>query len=254
VDNVTFNGAGFWIDMTGVSGSSGVCAWYRNNVTVLDVGVRRASRGVYLFGTNNSVIRNVNTSTSTGVELACSSNNEVSGSYITTAYEAGIASWWCYDVGGYFYSHNNTIKDNIITNAGGQYYTSGVRLDNSTGDVITNNTILDCSRYGILSNYANDTRVVGNRIVNSSDIGIYLLYSNNATVTDNTVMGTRNDNNFCGCGMDLYYAGFYNLDNNTVCNSANYDFFCEGISGTLGGNVYNTSYYQCAIPRSAYCS
>lgn len=91
--------------------------------------------------------------------------------------------------------YDSTINANSITYSGSAVKgdeSDGIKLEGSTGNKVTGNTIEDASK-GIMRNgiyvkdESSDSTVSGNKITKSGDNGIYVYASNGCTVEQNTI-------------------------------------------------------------------
>lgn len=168
--------------------------------------------GLGLYSSHSNIIKeNIisNTTIYSGLDIYDSDNNTIDGNLIYNNGEAGIFIVSNPLLG---VNHgNNIIKNNLIINNGGgeialpQFY-DGIIIDDSSDNVIYNNTISQNKFYGLL--------ILGDDI-----------YSNKNTVYANNISNNK-------YGIGLYGLANYNkFTNNVACN--NYgsdvaDFYCSG--------------------------
>ncbi len=194
---------------------------------------------IFTYFSNNNTIQNntlTNSATNSGINLATSHNNTITGNNVSYNGDAGIASWNSnnniitdnnatnnINYGIYFYnSNNNTFKDNILTNT---INYAGICLsDSSNNNTITRNTIKNNGYTGIVLYISNYTTITENDITDNPH-GIYvnnasanikfnrisgnaihgLSIFNNGTVTaNNNWWGTNNPVISSTSGSDIY--------------------------------------------------
>lgn len=129
---------------------------------------------------------------------------------------------------------NVTVK-NFTIRKSGLYLYGGIKMDYSTGSVITNNKIID-NYEGIGLVYSTGNAVSGNVISNNND-GIYLYSSSSNVVSGNTIFSNDYD------GIDLYYSSGNVVSGNAISHNdlAGMRLFYSG-SNTIFGNTILGNY------------
>jgi len=169
-DNVTING----FNVTGVIGD-GDC-------------------GIYLFGSNNSIItNNIGYDNYAGIVVQSSDNNTITNNNLSNGVCGIVIS----------YSNNNTLTNN---NAGNNVGYDGISLLTSNNNTLTNNVVNENGRYGIYLDTSSNNTLSGNNVNNNGDDGIYIEDSSSNNLTENNVSDNGDD------GIILYHSG----DNNTL--------------------------------------
>jgi len=137
------------------NGWSGICLWNSNNIVANNTIKRNTMNGVYLWYCSNNTIASNIMEGNGYPEVALTSSNE------------------------------NTIMDNILrrSNVGGIYLE-----EESSGNVIINNTIYTCLFYGVYLIQSPANIIENNTIHNNRRYGICLTnYSSNTTIEGNTL-------------------------------------------------------------------
>jgi parallel beta-helix repeat protein len=170
-----------------------------DSIRVEGLNLSKASRGVQLLNTTNSIIaRNTIANNYNGVWLDSSLNNSISGNNITASnfYDIRLSS-----------SLNNSISGNNIT--AGNFY--GISLDSSLNNSISGNNIAD-NEYGISLAFSSNNSVSGNSIANN-EYGISIYSS-----SDNNVY----HNNFVENTLQVHSAGSINVWDDGYPSGGNY--------------------------------
>lgn len=127
-----------------------------------------------------------------------------------------------------WYSNNNLISGNRISNNG-----NGIHVGHSDDNTISDNIISNNGNDGIvLSSYSNNNNnILGNIISNNGHDGIYLAFSNNVhTIFGNTI----SDNNAFGIEIDIFTQDNVIYHNNLINNGQN--------ANDGGINIWNMGY------------
>ena len=192
--------------------------------------------GIYIYGTNGTIISNSTFSKNNGNDILGRYNNNNSQIHGNTIYSSCITSL-CRSI--YFYEdgNNNSIYDNFIN---GSYDT--LRIQASVGTtLIQNNTVVNSKHWGIAFD-ADNTRVLDNTVINSSWNLIYI-GGNHSNVSNNWlanyihhgidahnsdfILGTKNSSitgNYITQTSDEYTSGYGSIfiqasANNTIENN-----------------------------------
>jgi parallel beta-helix repeat protein len=133
----------------------------------------------------------------------------------------------------YIRANNVTVKSFTVRNSG-MYIYSGILVDHSTGNVITNNKII-YNYEGISLLYSSSNVVCGNTISSNYD-GIYLYSSSNNVVSGNVIL----HNNYAG--MSLYYSSSNVVCGNTILsNYPGIDLALLSSNNTIYHNNFNNT-------------
>jgi parallel beta-helix repeat protein len=161
------------------------------HIGVENLDLFKASIGVQLYRTNNTIIsgNNITSNRSQGILLNSSSSNSISGNNITNN-GAGII---VFDA-----SSGNSISGNNITNNQG-----GIVFDGSSGNSVSRNNITSNTEDGITLRVSSNVDINGNNVTNNN-FGIYLESSSN-----NSVSGNNIKNNWSGIIIEF-------SDNNSI--------------------------------------
>ncbi|MFH1275981.1 MAG: NosD domain-containing protein, partial [Candidatus Woesearchaeota archaeon] len=187
--NITLDGAGYTI--TGDAGSLdyGIISTSFNNITVKNfAGINNFTNGIRALGMDNSTIyNNTIASSGPGIYMEGSNNTLISSNNINTSGNA--------DYGIFLdYSSNNSITSNIISTSEQNSY--GIFIDSSSNNSITSNDIStsNSSSYGINMEGSNDNSISSNNISTSDSTssgiysyGIFVRGSNNTLISSNDI-------------------------------------------------------------------
>jgi parallel beta-helix repeat protein len=201
--------------------------------------------GIHLTGpsNNNTISGNTVTNSDYGIRLVGPSNTTIIGNIITNN--------WC---GIYLSSSNSVLRNNNMTNNGGNFAVEGFVLSHFVNDVDTSNTVdgkpvyywinerdktvpLDAG-YVALVNCTNIT--IQNLNLTNNGQGVLLAYTTNTTITKNNIT-----NNYAG----IHLTGPSNnntISGNTVTNS-DYGIRLASLAGLsnttiIGNNITNNRY------------
>lgn len=196
--------------------------YYKNTK---DVVVPSNTAQVTLANCTNFTIQNLNLiNMDENITLAFSSYNTIIGNNILNDSKGyGICLCW--------YSNNNHITGNTISNNKYSIYNHYSSNNNITDNTISNNTL-----YGILLYYSSNNHIINNNIFGNDD-GILIernspnnLFKNNS-ITNNVIgvwMPWTSNNNIIGntissnnYGIHLYYSTSNNIYNNYFNNTIN---------------------------------
>ncbi len=166
--------------------NSGAGAWIgnsSNNNTISNNTIYQNDNGILLCtdgsppatgSDNNTIIDNkIHNNEYSGIHLADESENNL------------LMNNLLYENDGYggislFESDNNTIKRNTLLNNN-----VGIRNENSSHNLIEENTIYNNTWHGIFCRYINYTTIFQNTVYNSNTSGIFLRYGHHATIANN---------------------------------------------------------------------
>jgi parallel beta-helix repeat protein len=183
--DVILDGAGHWINGTGIYGTYGVYANKSSieltNVTVKNLNVTNWSNGIYYHNVDNGSILNSTASNSPngyGILLWDSGNSTISSNTASNNKWAGIylISSDTSNVTG------NNASNNIV----------GIDLSYSGSSTVSSNTALNNTNAGISLSNSGNSRISGNTLSNNSWYGIYLIYSSNDIIYNNSFNNTNN--------------------------------------------------------------
>jgi parallel beta-helix repeat protein len=233
-NNVIVDGDGYTVQGNGNETvrdfSAGFDLTDTSNVTIENANIEDFVNGIYLSGSNNSIIIGTNATANydNGIYLDNSSNNVVSGNNVTANGNAGI---------GIFLSSNNTVSNNKATANQG----SGFGLSDSSNNTVTGNYATKSSGgAGIEVDFSINNTVSENNSTANYDSGIVLYNSSNNTVRGNNATANNVD------GIDLESSSNDNTvnGNNATANSQyGISLFSSSgnvlIGNVIGGNEYN---------------
>jgi len=204
---------------------------------------------------SNSIIGNtINYTRVCGIHLFYSSNNSITGNIISnTQLLNGICLLSS--------SNNNHIRNNNISNNDGN---QAIYSDSSINCDITNNTIINNSGDGIYLN-GNGT-IKNNTIINNSGDGISFVFlskyptsiylNGNGTITNNTIINNRGD------GISFVFLSKYPTNyttssnwivaNNTISNNSNSGIYLDFYANYIitGNTISNNSWSGIQISYS----
>jgi len=196
-----------------------------------DAGTDNAIFGIYYNNSSGSIYNNTiysNTST-TDNTYGIYINNDDGTARLVEVTNNVITD---YTDGGIYAEGNNLVTDiygNVITNSGTPAdWSAAIRVDNSTGHTISNNTITGNNFQGIDIRFSDGNEITGNYIADASRYGISLVDSDNNMVTLNIIMNTDETSESAGISVD------FDSDYNTVSQN-----WVEG--GNIGMVVRNNS-------------
>ncbi|MHA2029053.1 MAG: right-handed parallel beta-helix repeat-containing protein [Candidatus Kariarchaeaceae archaeon] len=222
--------------------------------------------GIWLDPSDGNVItgNTITGNAANGVYLEDSNNNDVSGNTISDN-----------DVDGVFLqnANSNTIDSNtIFSNGPGKgsiqlqstangftldavgFVGSGIWLDPSSDNSISNNIIYDNAANGVYLELSTENNVTDNNIYSNDIDGVFLLGSDSNIISNNSI--TDNGFGFQSLGLGLDTVGFIGsgifldpsndnvVSNNYVANNAGNGVALEGSSGnTISSNVIDGNGY-----------
>jgi parallel beta-helix repeat protein len=156
-----------------------------DRMRVENLNLSRASFGVELWETNNSIISGNNITANRGgypIELVYSCNNSISGNIMTNNSEGMFL----------FGSSNNSMDRNRITGNNITDSVIGIGLSESSNyNSITGNDVAANSWGGIKLENCLDTNIVNNDITDNDLAGIWLFFSNSSLVSQNRITRTH---------------------------------------------------------------
>ncbi|MHA2101043.1 MAG: NosD domain-containing protein [Candidatus Kariarchaeaceae archaeon] len=139
---------------------------------------------------------------------------------------------------------NGTIRNNYV----GNFTSSGIRMESSINNTITDNTVYNNQGWaGVEIRYSSDTYINNNTIFNNyNGNGISFYFSNNNLLTNNTA----HSNNYRGIRLEY-------SDNNEIINNAAYNNNEDGIwlwysdSNLIANNTaYSNTFVGIRVERS----
>ena len=178
------------------------------------------STGIFLSGRSNVTIRNMEIMAfDTSILLEWSSNNNISGNTVIGGFRIIML----------YHSSSNIIYGNYVD--GGGSFRTGIHVQDSSNNIISENTVTNVSAEGIrLLIGATNNSVFRNIITNNSD-GIWIQSSNN-TIAENNIVNNVYDGMVLQFGSlnNIYHNNFINNTQVIVSGSANnkWDNGCEG--------------------------
>jgi parallel beta-helix repeat protein len=230
-----------------------------DNITAENLVLSNLFVGIELWGTNNSIISNINCSNNCyGLVLFYCSSNTIKDNIITDInYEYGfgiiflsgesntisgntITNTTAFLGGGIFLSGaSNTVSDNTIINNTGFLEGGGIFLS-GVSNTISNNIIINNNNFGIkISGYNNNimSNIISNNTGDIISSGIILTGMSN-TVSGNIIT----NNNYCG----IWLSGHSNniFGNNITNNDYGIRFFGDSNTNIISDNtITNNRYY-----------
>ncbi|MBN2230461.1 MAG: right-handed parallel beta-helix repeat-containing protein, partial [Candidatus Thorarchaeota archaeon] len=243
-DNEIHNNAeGIWVTTTGgifsnntVSGHYGSghaiycqgwdCIIDNNTCSDYWAGIR------IVINTNNTIRNNHVYNTGHGIHLYYSSNITVQHNYVENGDQ-------CIDL---YYSHNVTVEDNTCndhvpfyllgsdnntfrSNTIMNYVNYGIRIDNSSSNIVEDSIFTSSANYGVLLYYCSETTLSNLTIENVINKGIYLHYSSMSIINKCII---RN----CEYAIHSYYCLSTTCNASTLEDCSLYGMFNERSSGT----------------------
>ena len=174
----------------------------------------------------NTVSGNKIFSNETGVWLAFSTFNRISGNDMTV-------SWYGIDL--IESAHYNDIIQNNITGAQAQF--AGIHVRMSVGNNITGNRLTD-NVYGMNLEASSDFNTIQANLVTNGTRGIYLRNCHSNVLDGNMVTSNLGDS-----GIELDESSFNTVSNNNLTNNK-YGLHIDGDNNTVTGNTMAlNSYY-----------
>jgi parallel beta-helix repeat protein len=294
-DNILFDG----FEVTDSDSSHGAIGISGAGVVIRNCTVtENEGQGIYVHGASNAIIQDcvvtdngfgggddqgiyLDAATNVTVErttIAGSASNNIymTSSTLCTIRENVFSSGadWYESILVRSGSSQNTIADNEIRDS---QYATGIYVDTSSGNIITGNTISNCSVEsgygGIVLSVSHDTVCSGNIIENcgnedgAANAGIYITGSDNAIVSSNTITGSGQaglliesceyaaitgntlSNNHFNFGLTGSYGYHYHYDTHTIDTSntvdGRYIVYLVGETGTTIGPAQNAGTVCC---------
>jgi parallel beta-helix repeat protein len=180
-DNIVLDGAGYWLQGSGISNSRGIYLFNKSNVIIRNIGIRAFNYGIFLNYSSYNIISENNVrenmmigiavmnnsgynrisenkvmnNTWTGILLQSNSNNTIITNNVRKNGRYGIylkAS-----------SYNNMIASNSTANV-----RDGIVLEKSSYNTIIANNITDNVRYGIVFVESSDNTIYHNNFINNT--------------------------------------------------------------------------------------
>jgi len=213
-DNVILDCQGHIVDGNDTSGSYGIYAYIKTNVTIKNCIVTDWYYGIYFDSSNSNTLSNI-TANSNYFGIFLYNSNSITLSNITA--NSNIDGIHLYN------SYFNILSD-ITSNSNSG---SGIFLDSSNSNTLSNITA-NSNYFGIFL-YNSNSNTLSNITSNSNERGIYLRESNS-----NIIKGSMFQNNYYGIylynsSMNLIYDNLFNSTSDNV-------YF-----GTSGANYWNTT-------------
>jgi len=185
------------------------------------------STGIFLSGRSNVTIRNMEIMAfDTSILLEWSSNNNISGNTVIGGFRIIML----------YHSSSNIIYGNYVD--GGGSFRTGIHVQDSSNNIISENTVTNVSAEGIrLLIGATNNSVFRNIITNNSD-GIWIQSSNN-TIAENNIVNNVYDGMVLQFGSlnNIYHNNFINNTFQVVVLSGGENFFDDGYPS--GGNYWS---------------
>jgi parallel beta-helix repeat protein len=203
-----------------------------DHITVKDLTLVHNSHGVFLVGTSDSTLQNLQISNVRhGITMLNSDGNIVNGNTVSSRPIYGI-----HMVG----SNLNTITGNTFTDVSAGIFMYGVTLSygqyTCSDNLIGGNTISDCSWGGIVFQFYSDSFnniISGNTISQFGEYGIQAQNSRSNTVSGNTISGGK---------YGIYEYGFYNsISGNTISDCWHTGLRVGSTGSTIIGNTVSGS-------------
>jgi len=174
-DNMTLDGAGYTLEGTLMSYSTGVYLLQRNNITIENMEISRFINGIFLNNSGNiRICGNKVTDNSYCIYLFSSNDNSVATNSITTSMACGIT------LAG-FSSHNGISRNNVSCTSG-----EGIDLSSSSGNSVFENNIQD-SYNGIDLEFSDNNTLSKNNVTGNHGIGILLWSSSGNVLRGNNI-------------------------------------------------------------------
>jgi parallel beta-helix repeat protein len=184
---------------------------------------------------HNTVSGNRIFSNETGVWLAMSTFNRISGNDMAV-------SWYGIDLAES--AHYNDIIQNNITGAQAQF--AGIHVRMSVGNNITGNRLTG-NVYGMNLEASSDSNTIQANSVTNGTRGIYLKNSASNVIDGNTATSNLGDS-----GIELEDSSFNTVSNNNLTNNK-YGLHIDGDNNTATGNTMAlNSYYGIWLDYASY--
>jgi len=234
--NVVFDGAGFTID--GLNSGFGSGVYVNNpdvtlsNVTVKNLIVTEWDFGIYYINVNaGNIVNNTASHNFAGIRLDDSSSNVIDGNEVTNNSINGIKIF----SNGY-YSNNQVTNNNVANNGYGIHliyedktlidgnnisynYESGIFLENSPDNTISNNKISynnqgtnQWNNAGLYLYYSENNTIINNHINNNPMYGVRLETSSHNVLRNNDIVYNCGGND----GVYIRYGHYNTLDGNNI--------------------------------------
>lgn len=165
-----------------------------------------------------------------GVQLLDSSNNLIDHNDIYSNGPAGGVVV----AGGLRKEGNSLIIDAMFSG-------SGIYLDPSIGNTITNNELSGNAGSGILSEYSSGSVIDQNNIDSNGVTGLFLLDSDGNTITGNNVTNSGDTSTFSAFGFtgyDLVKAAMFSASGIYLDPSTNNEISGNKLNGNIGNGVF----------------
>jgi len=284
--------------------TNGIRLYGSSNLLSNNICSNNNNYGIRLEGLNNTLDNNVCSNNFLfGIRLESSSNNTLSNNIVKNNYCAGIGLWNSdnatisnnivennSDYGIHLFgvdnngSDNNHIENNIVENNGTGIYLeysdynlisndivrknlyNGIRLDYSHNNIIENN-LVENNALGIQL-YSSHNNPISNNLVENNIEGIRLDCSNNNLISNNLaennsggiILGNYSDNNLVsnnivenndGYGISLtYYTSNNTLSNNICSNNFGGIFLDRSENCVILNNTVENNYYGINLGHS----
>lgn len=147
--------------------------------------------GLRIESSNNVLTNNILTDNEVGIYVYYSNNNIIADNIISNSSSNGIVL---------YFSNNNTITNNYITN---NFH--GISFQYSNNNMIAHNNIVENRGNGILLDNSNDDNLILNNYISSYWSGIVIYSSDNNIIANNTITNHHNR------GIELWHS-----NNNTI--------------------------------------
>jgi parallel beta-helix repeat protein len=217
------------IDVGGMTNSDGtgteaIALTQSAGVTIRDVQLTNAFIGIMIFDSPAAKIQNCILDTMyAGMSIGGSSLNSI-------VHDNTISN--VSDYGLYIYGSQTEIRNNRITNSGGD----GIYLVDADKQMVIDNTITKSQRNGITLVESRESSVNNNRVSNSGGVGIWAEQVANSTISGNSA--TSNANN----GILITNISTGNTISNNIARKNRGNGIAVGIDAT--SNTFNRNVFQ----------
>jgi len=220
-DDIIFDGNGHALE--GFGDGWGLFLSGTNNVTIQNVNVKKFDYGIWFnLSSFNTVSRNNITNNNSGIRLDLSSNNSIFANEVTNNHLGGI---WLRHSSNY----NNIIR-NIITSNG-----DGISIEESSNNNVSQNNITNNNWHGIELWHSSHNNVSENIIISNGD-GLGIIGSPNNNISGNNITNNR-------VGISFYSSNNNVSGNNITNNNWGISLFESLNNNISGNNITNNEEY-----------